>query len=118
MWMRRMARGALLLTLLFSMPTAARSGDVMLADFNGGKISRFDGTTGAFINDYILGASPSPHALIVGPNCNLFVASFGGSKVLRYARPDTEVRRNDRSADIRGCPGRQRAARPGVRAHG
>ncbi len=84
MWKQREAPGALLLMLLLSIATVSHSGDVMVAAFNDGKISRFDGTTGAFINDYILGASPTPHALIVGPNCNLFVASFGGSKVLRY----------------------------------
>lgn len=84
MRMRREAPGALLLPLLLSIATAAHSGDVLVAAFNDGKISRFDGTTGEFINDYIPGASPSPHALIVGPNCNLFVSSFGGSKVLRY----------------------------------
>ncbi len=53
-------RGVMLLALVLSAATAAHSGDVLVAAFNNGKISRFDGTTGAFIDDYILGASPSP----------------------------------------------------------
>jgi DNA-binding beta-propeller fold protein YncE len=58
------------------------------------RVLRFDGTTGAFLDEFVAddpltpsdetGGLTAPTAAVFGPDGNLYVASFDGDQVLRY----------------------------------
>ena len=73
------------LTLALAAATPLAAGPALVAAFNDNKIVRYDGTTGAFIDDFIPSAGPGPHMIEVGPDCELYVAAFSGNTVLRYS---------------------------------
>ncbi|MEZ6122866.1 MAG: PKD domain-containing protein [Planctomycetaceae bacterium] len=61
-----------------------RDGNLYVADYGAGKVVRFNGTTGAYIDDFVASGLTSPLGLEFGPDGNLYVANRGGNGVLRY----------------------------------
>ncbi|MEZ6135354.1 MAG: LamG-like jellyroll fold domain-containing protein [Pirellulaceae bacterium] len=59
-------------------------GNLYVADYGGGKIVRFDGTTGGYIDDFVASGLTNPLGLEFGPDGNLYVANRGSAGVLRY----------------------------------
>jgi len=62
-------------------------GNLYLADFGQRKVSRFNGTTGEFIDDFVTSGSgglSGIEGLVFGPDGNLYVTSRDTSQVLRY----------------------------------
>ncbi len=61
-------------------------GDLLVADYAGNAVRRYDGASGAYIADFVAsGASPlaSPISMVYGPNGNLFVG--GAVAVYEYS---------------------------------
>ncbi|MEZ6059075.1 MAG: cadherin-like domain-containing protein [Planctomycetaceae bacterium] len=59
-------------------------GHLYVADYGAGKIVRFNGTTGAWIDDFVASGLSSPLGLQFGPDGKLYVANRGSAGVLRY----------------------------------
>ncbi|MCP5143382.1 MAG: DUF4347 domain-containing protein [Gammaproteobacteria bacterium] len=59
-------------------------GNLYVADYGAGKVVRFDGTTGAFIDDFVASGLSNPLGLEFGPDGKLYVANRGSAGVLRY----------------------------------
>ena len=60
---------------------------LLVSDTTNDNVKRYDGTTGAFIDDFIptgSGGLDVPQDLTIGPDGNLYVSSFFSSEVLRY----------------------------------
>ena len=74
----------LVLVALIALPATAA--ELLVADFSGNKLSRFDASTGTFINDYVPAGSGGlfqPHAAVIGPDGHLYVGALAGN-VYRY----------------------------------
>ena len=72
-------------------PTAAvfgPDGNLYVADFNGDRVLRYDGATGAFLDVFVASGAGSlngPDAgMCFGPDGHLYVPSFWNHRVLRY----------------------------------
>ena len=59
-------------------------GNLYVADYGAGKIVRFDGNTGAYIDDFVASGLSNPLGIEFGPDGNLYVANRGSAGVLRY----------------------------------
>ena len=62
-------------------------GNLYVSVANDSKVSRFNGATGVFIDDFIpsnYGGLTSAADLVFGPDGNVYVASFQGEKILKY----------------------------------
>jgi streptogramin lyase len=66
---------------------AAKGDDLLVCGWFNHSVVRYDACNGALIQTLVSGGAGGllqPHALHVGPDGNLYVASFGNSRVLRY----------------------------------
>jgi protocadherin Fat 4 len=59
-------------------------GNLYVASSNTGKVLRFDGTTGAFIDEFVSTGLSFPLGLTFGPDGNLYVASQSTQGVLKF----------------------------------
>ncbi|HEY71239.1 MAG TPA: DUF11 domain-containing protein, partial [Anaerolineae bacterium] len=64
-------------------PTIGPDGNVYIAGWDSGNVTRYDPTTGAFIDEFASGGTEAA-GLAFGPDGNLYVADFVTSEVLRY----------------------------------
>lgn len=61
--------------------------DLLVGNYDGGNILRFNESNGSFIDVFVPAAEiGSPAGIAYGPDGNAYVASFGGSKVTRFDR--------------------------------
>ena len=61
--------------------------NLYVASFASNTVRRYDGTTGAFIDDFVTAGSGNlmgPVGVAFGPDGNFYVSSFLGDNVLRY----------------------------------
>ena len=71
--------------LVFGGFCAGHAGDLLISAFDaGGGIVRYDSATGDFVNYYVP-ESVNGHGIMVGPDCNLYVASTTNDSVLRFS---------------------------------
>ena len=73
------------LLLLIAMSSA--QADVLVSDYNGNRVFRYNETNGAFVSSFIAanaGGLNRPHGLAEGPDGNLYIASAGNHAVLRF----------------------------------
>lgn len=74
---------ALLLGLCFGNP--ARAQELFVSSGNTDQVKRYNGVTGAFIDNFAAGGGLSvPNGLVFGSDGNLYVSSAGTNQVLRY----------------------------------
>ena len=59
-------------------------GNLYITSSNSGKVLRFDGTTGAFIDEFVSSGLNFPLGLTFGPDGDLYVASQGSDGVLKF----------------------------------
>jgi WD40 repeat protein len=59
-------------------------GKLYITSSNSGKVLRFDGTTGAFIGEFVSSGLNFPLGLTFGPDGDLYVASQGSDGVLKF----------------------------------
>jgi large repetitive protein len=59
-------------------------GNLYVADYGAERIVRFNGTTGAYLDNFVASGLTSPLGLEFGPDGNLYVANRGSAGVLRY----------------------------------
>jgi sugar lactone lactonase YvrE len=67
----------------------AQSTDLFVIDAGNNRVLRYDGSTGGFLNEFISpgsGGLLTPQDLTVGPDGNLYVASWSTGSVKRYDR--------------------------------
>jgi streptogramin lyase len=68
--------------------TFGPDGNLYVTNFGGGTVARFDGTTWAFIDNFVTAGSGGlgtlPRPLSFGPDGNLYVGDYSNGSVLRY----------------------------------
>jgi len=76
-------------------PTGAAfdpAGDLYVGDYDGDCVKRYDGTTGAYLGDFVAAGSGGLNGpdvgIVFGPDGNLYVPSFLSNAVLRYSSTD------------------------------
>jgi outer membrane protein assembly factor BamB len=68
-------------------PIIGPDGDIYVSGWNSGQVLRYDGTTGAFIEEFVASGSgglAKASGLAFGPDSHLYVSSHSTSEVLRY----------------------------------
>lgn len=59
--------------------------ELLLINYVGGEVKRFNGRTGAFIDDFASGSGLThPAGLVIGPDGNLYVSSEDSHTIIRY----------------------------------
>ncbi len=67
--------------------TVSADQDLLVGDWENDRIERYDGNTGAFVEEFVesgVGGLNAPQTLIFGPDGNFYVASSHSGQVLRY----------------------------------
>ncbi len=59
-------------------------GNLYVASFGSSAVIQYDGTTGAFLSQFVAAGVPSAHGVGFGGDDNLYVASFGSSGIAHF----------------------------------
>lgn len=68
-------------------PSVSSADDLLVANWTGHNVTRHDGATGDFLDEFVERASGGlslNHAVVAGPDGNIYVGSYGTSAILRY----------------------------------